>query len=216
MGDSHSLDSVLANTHRLGRVDEEVAAYISLATEQHLREVVERMVLASKHRRNTQPDVIESGHNGKIVIEQCPKKELLAIERVEREQELQRKAKLSRNRPLQAGAQHLQQRKLALESLQPHVPNQTLLQLVGGFGRRYSWMTVEPKLSQKSQSKARSNPSEETTDLGSVRSIRSRRVRLGDMVSVRDALFALESRGDTGSSGGGQRTLLRGQARRLR
>jgi hypothetical protein len=82
---------------------------IALATEKRLQKLIHLMILASKHRVDsqtfTQPAMDEKGqHPFKIVDIQDIKKQLLAIERVEREEERKRKeAILERERKAQLG-----------------------------------------------------------------------------------------------------------------
>jgi hypothetical protein len=82
---------------------------IALATEKRLQKLIHLMILASKHRVDsqtfTQPTMDEKGqHPFKIVDVQDIKKQLLAIERVEREEERKRKeAILERERKAQLG-----------------------------------------------------------------------------------------------------------------
>ncbi|KAF1805008.1 transcription initiation factor TFIID component TAF4 family-domain-containing protein, partial [Mucor lusitanicus] len=91
------------------KLDNNVVALIALATEKRLQGLVQHMIFASKHRVDsqtfTQPAMDESGHLPfKIVDIQDIKKQLLAVERVEREEERKRKEiLLERERKAQMG-----------------------------------------------------------------------------------------------------------------
>ncbi|KAI8641332.1 transcription initiation factor TFIID component TAF4 family-domain-containing protein [Parasitella parasitica] len=91
------------------QLENDVVALIALATEKRIRLLVQHMIFASKHRVDsqtfTQPPVDETGHLPfKIVDIQDIKKQLLAVERVEREEERKRKEiLLERERKAQMG-----------------------------------------------------------------------------------------------------------------
>lgn len=91
------------------KLDNNVVALIALATEKRIQGLVQHMIFASKHRVDsqifTQPAMDESGHLPfKIVDIQDIKKQLLAVERVEREEERKRKEiLLERERKAQMG-----------------------------------------------------------------------------------------------------------------
>ncbi|KAL9543338.1 hypothetical protein MBANPS3_008160 [Mucor bainieri] len=91
------------------KLDTNVVALIALATEKRIQGLVQHMIFASKHRVDsqtfTQPAMDESGHLPfKIVDIQDIKKQLLAVERVEREEERKRKEiLLERERKAQLG-----------------------------------------------------------------------------------------------------------------
>lgn len=91
------------------KLDNNVVALIALATEKRIHGLVQHMIFASKHRVDsqtfTQPAMDESGHLPfKIVDIQDIKKQLLAVERVEREEERKRKEiLLERERKAQMG-----------------------------------------------------------------------------------------------------------------
>ncbi|OAQ30068.1 hypothetical protein K457DRAFT_137186 [Linnemannia elongata AG-77] len=89
---------VLARRHELQKVEREVLAYLALATMQRLRVLIERMIHVSRHRRRSSsetfgpPLMYDIDHAMfHLGIGQDVKKQLLAIERVEREEELKYK-----------------------------------------------------------------------------------------------------------------------------
>ncbi|KAF9271452.1 hypothetical protein BGZ88_006114 [Linnemannia elongata] len=93
-------EDILAATviHELQKVERGVLAYLALATMQRLRVLIERMIHVSRHRRRSSSETFRPPlmydidhamfHLG---IGQDVKKQLLAIERVEREEELKYK-----------------------------------------------------------------------------------------------------------------------------
>lgn len=91
------------------KLGSDVVALIALATEKRIQALVKHMIFASKHRVDsqtfTQPAIDETGHLPfKIVDIQDIKKQLLAVERVEREEERKRKEiLLERERKAQMG-----------------------------------------------------------------------------------------------------------------
>ncbi|KAF7727271.1 hypothetical protein EC973_007787 [Apophysomyces ossiformis] len=99
----------LAKPLTITKIDSDFLSYLALATQDRLRSLIEQMVAASKHRVMSQnfdpPPVDENGHPlYKILLQQDVKKQLLAIERVEREEERKRKEILAeRERRAQMG-----------------------------------------------------------------------------------------------------------------
>ncbi|KAF9540738.1 hypothetical protein EC957_003756 [Mortierella hygrophila] len=99
--------------HELLTVDREVIAYLALATKQRLRTLIERMIQVSRHRRKSSsktfgpPPMYDTEHAMfHLGIGQDVKKQLLAIERVDREEELKYKENIAvlREQKLAAGA----------------------------------------------------------------------------------------------------------------
>ncbi|KAI8375144.1 transcription initiation factor TFIID component TAF4 family-domain-containing protein, partial [Blakeslea trispora] len=89
------------SAHQL-KLNPDTVALIALATEKRIHQLLIHMTSASKHRVNsqtfTQPPANPDGHHPfKIVDIQDIKKQLLAIERVEREEERKRKEMLLEN-----------------------------------------------------------------------------------------------------------------------
>src|ERR1700722_15748831 len=87
----------LAMQHKLG-VSPDVMTYLALATQERVRALVESMIAAKNHRIHSEhihhPSVTGGGENlpmYKEVISLDVKSQLLAIEKVEREQERKRK-----------------------------------------------------------------------------------------------------------------------------
>ncbi|KAI9278492.1 transcription initiation factor TFIID component TAF4 family-domain-containing protein [Phascolomyces articulosus] len=100
----------LAKPFGLEKLDGDIVSLLALATQERLRGLVEQMVVASKHRIMSQhvsapPPMDENGQPlYKIVIQQDTKKQLLAIERAEREEEQKRKEAIAeRERRSQMG-----------------------------------------------------------------------------------------------------------------
>ncbi|KAI7853813.1 transcription initiation factor TFIID component TAF4 family-domain-containing protein [Circinella umbellata] len=100
----------LAKPFGLEKLDGDFVSLLALATQERLRGLAEQMVIASKHRTMSQhvsapPPVDENGQPlYKIVIQQDTKKQLLAIERAEREEEQKRKEAIAeRERRAQMG-----------------------------------------------------------------------------------------------------------------
>ncbi|KAG0356404.1 hypothetical protein BGX24_006430 [Mortierella sp. AD032] len=87
----------IAHRHQLLTIDSGVISHLALATKERLHVMTERMVLASQHRRRSletlsSPPMYDVDHPMfRIRISQDVKKQLLAFERVEREEELSRK-----------------------------------------------------------------------------------------------------------------------------
>lgn len=91
-------------------MDNDFVSYLALATQMRLQGLLERMIEASKHRTMSQsvseaPPLNEYGQPlYKVVIQQDVKKQLLAIERAEREEERKRKELIAeRERRAQMG-----------------------------------------------------------------------------------------------------------------
>ncbi|KAG0274998.1 hypothetical protein BGZ95_009279 [Linnemannia exigua] len=102
----------IAGRHQLLRIDSEVVSYLALATKERLRVMTERMIHASQHRRRSLEvfsllPMYDVDHPMfRIGIGQDVKKQLLAIERVEREEELKHKkhfAELYQQRLIEQG-----------------------------------------------------------------------------------------------------------------
>ncbi|KAI7869026.1 transcription initiation factor TFIID component TAF4 family-domain-containing protein [Spinellus fusiger] len=99
----------MAKPLAIGKIDPDFLSYLALATQDRLRHLIEQMVAASKHRVFSQtfdsPPVDDHGQPMyKIIIQQDIKKQLLAIERVEREEERKRKEMMAeRERRAQLG-----------------------------------------------------------------------------------------------------------------
>ncbi|KAF9969358.1 hypothetical protein BGZ73_008328 [Actinomortierella ambigua] len=99
----------IATSHRLQSVDADVMTYLAMATQERLRGLLEQMIAASKHRGRSivtaAPPMWDNDHPMyRISISQDVKKQLLAIERVEREEETKRKEHMAeRERRLAAG-----------------------------------------------------------------------------------------------------------------
>ncbi|KAF9912188.1 hypothetical protein EC991_000599 [Linnemannia zychae] len=94
--DDDLMGGATGTDHKL-TVDPEVIEYLALATKQRLRVMTERMICASQHRRksletHSPPLMYDNDHPMfRIQTSQNVKKQLLAIERAEREEELKRK-----------------------------------------------------------------------------------------------------------------------------
>ncbi|KAG9065185.1 hypothetical protein KI688_002508 [Linnemannia hyalina] len=87
-----------ARKHELLTVDRDVITYLALATKQRLRILIERMIHVSRHRRKSSsetfgpPPMYDTDHTMfRLGVGQDVKKQLLAIERAEREEELKYK-----------------------------------------------------------------------------------------------------------------------------
>lgn len=143
-----------------------------MATQERLRSLAEQMILASKHRGRSlataPPPMYDEEHPMyKVAVNQDVKKQLLAIERVEREEETKRKEQIAererrlaagedldengepRGMPNAAGAKKPKKQKEGgpgvsarnmTEEARKKVANQTALGFAGGSGRTYSWM----------------------------------------------------------------------------
>ncbi|KAI8381433.1 transcription initiation factor TFIID component TAF4 family-domain-containing protein [Radiomyces spectabilis] len=86
----------IASTETINQIDSDVLGYLALACQQRLRTLIEKMIVASKHRVQSQTvETAPLNAKGqtlyKVVDVQDIKKQLLAIERVEREEERKRK-----------------------------------------------------------------------------------------------------------------------------
>ncbi|KAF9981926.1 hypothetical protein BGZ65_003417 [Modicella reniformis] len=162
----------IAAKHKIQTVEPDVLAYLAMATQERLRSLAEQMILASKHRGRTlataPPPMYNEDHSMyKIGISQDVKRQLLAIERVEREEETKRKEQNvererkmttgeeldengeSRGGPTVQGVKKTKKQKEGgpgvsarnmTEEARKKVANQTALGFAGGSGRTYSWM----------------------------------------------------------------------------
>ncbi|ORX92250.1 hypothetical protein K493DRAFT_285922 [Basidiobolus meristosporus CBS 931.73] len=86
----------IAEPHRLTGIDPDFMVYLALAAQERLKSLVEQMIVASKHRvvsHHIPAPPLDANHHPmyKIAVSQDVKKQLLALERVERESERQRK-----------------------------------------------------------------------------------------------------------------------------
>ncbi|KAF9174656.1 hypothetical protein BGX20_010337 [Mortierella sp. AD010] len=99
----------IAGSHKLTNIEPDVLAYLAMAAQERLRGLAEQMILASKHRARSlptaPPPMYDEDHPMyKVEISQDVKRQLLAIERVEREEETKRKEQIAeRERRLAAG-----------------------------------------------------------------------------------------------------------------
>ncbi|KAG0213601.1 hypothetical protein BGX28_004018 [Mortierella sp. GBA30] len=99
----------IASSHKLQSIDPDVLAYLAMAAQERLRGLTEQMIQASKHRGQTLATAVPPTYDGehamyKIGVSQDVKKQLLAIERVEREEETKRKEQIAeRERRIAAG-----------------------------------------------------------------------------------------------------------------
>ncbi|KAJ1656272.1 hypothetical protein IWQ61_004118 [Dispira simplex] len=89
----HTVETIMNKFH-LSQVDDDTLNYLALATEDRLRTLVEQMVQASKHRTRSHnlapPTLDEQGHPlYQIAVHQDVRKQLMALERVDKEQERQ-------------------------------------------------------------------------------------------------------------------------------
>ncbi|KAG0201482.1 hypothetical protein BGX33_010285 [Mortierella sp. NVP41] len=90
----------MTGKHDLLMIEHEVIAYLALAAQARLRVLLERMIHASRHRERSlatlNPPMYDLNHAMfRIGISQDVKKQLLAVERVEREEELKRKERIA-------------------------------------------------------------------------------------------------------------------------
>ncbi|KAG0240029.1 transcription initiation factor TFIID component TAF4 family-domain-containing protein [Mortierella sp. GBAus27b] len=161
----------VAAKHRIQAIEPDVLAYLAMAAQERLRGLAEQMIQASKHRGRSlataPPPMYDEEHPMyKVVINQDVKRQLLAIERVEREEETKRKEQIAdRERRLAAGEELDENGELRggpsnpgskktkkqkeggpgvsarnmTEEARKKVANQTALGFAGG-GRTYSWM----------------------------------------------------------------------------
>ncbi|KAF9918378.1 hypothetical protein FBU30_000229 [Linnemannia zychae] len=162
----------IAASHKLQTIDPDVLAYMAMATQERLRGLAEQMVHASKHRGRSlataPPPMYDEDHAMyRVGISQDVKKQLLAVERVEREEETKRKEHIAererrlaagedldengdpRGGPGGAGAKKNKKQKEGgpgvsarnmSEEARKKVANQTAMGFAGGSGRTYSWM----------------------------------------------------------------------------
>ncbi|KAF9150849.1 hypothetical protein BG015_007326 [Linnemannia schmuckeri] len=161
----------IAATHRIQTIEPDVLAYLAMATQERLRGLAEQMVHASKHRGRSlataNPPMYDEDHAMyRVGVSQDVKKQLLAVERVEREEETKRKEHIAeRERRLAAGedldengdprggsggagAKKKKQKeggpgvsaRNMTEEARKKVANQTAMGFAGGSGRTYSWM----------------------------------------------------------------------------
>ncbi|KAL1914483.1 uncharacterized protein VTP21DRAFT_8866 [Calcarisporiella thermophila] len=90
----------IAKSNNISNVSQDYVTYLALATQLRLRNITEQMIQAAKHRIKSQefapPPLDEAGKPMyKIIVQQDVRKQLLAIERAEREEERRRKEKLA-------------------------------------------------------------------------------------------------------------------------
>lgn len=162
----------IAATHKIQTVEPDVLAYMAMATQERLRGLAEQMVHASKHRGRSlataNPPMYDEEHAMyRVGVSQDVKKQLLAVERVEREEETKRKEHIAererrlaagedldengdpRGGPGGAGAKKSKKQKEGgpgvsarnmTEEARKKVANQTAMGFAGGSGRTYSWM----------------------------------------------------------------------------
>ncbi|KAF9923366.1 hypothetical protein BGZ67_009862 [Mortierella alpina] len=99
----------IASSHKLQSIEPDVLAYLAMAAQERLRGLAEQMILASKHRGQSLATAAPPTYDGehamyKVGVNQDVKKQLLAIERVEREEETKRKEQIAeRERRLASG-----------------------------------------------------------------------------------------------------------------
>ncbi|KAF9960471.1 hypothetical protein BGZ72_006853 [Mortierella alpina] len=99
----------IASPHKLQSIEPDVLAYLAMAAQERLRGLAEQMILASKHRAQSLATAAPPTYDGehamyKVGVNQDVKKQLLAIERVEREEETKRKEQIAeRERRLATG-----------------------------------------------------------------------------------------------------------------
>ncbi|KAF9129535.1 hypothetical protein BGW39_004049 [Mortierella sp. 14UC] len=162
----------IAASHKLQTIEPDVLAYLAMATQERLRGLAEQMVHASKHRGRSLataiPPMYDEEHAMyRVGVSQDVKKQLLAVERVEREEETKRKEHIAererrlaagedldengdpRGGPGGAGAKKNKKQKEGgpgvsarnmSEEARKKVANQTAMGFAGGSGRTYSWM----------------------------------------------------------------------------
>ncbi|KAG0332175.1 hypothetical protein BG000_010272 [Podila horticola] len=164
----------IATSHKL-TVDADVLTYLAMAAQERLRGLAEQMIHASKHRGQSQsttvPPLYDEDHAMyKVGVTQDVKKQLLAIERVEREEEFKRKEMIAERERKAALGEDLDENgeprsgggaggagsgnkkkkqkeggpgvsaRNMTEEARKKVANQTALGFAGGSGRSYSWM----------------------------------------------------------------------------
>ncbi|KAG0200766.1 hypothetical protein BGX33_010807 [Mortierella sp. NVP41] len=162
----------IAASHKLQNIEPDVLAYLAMATQERLRGLAEQMIHASKHRGRSLataiPPMYDEEHAMyRVGVSQDVKKQLLAVERVEREEETKRKEQIAererrlaagedldengepRGGPGGAGAKNKKKQKEGgpgvsarnmSEEARKKVANQTAMGFAGGSGRTYSWM----------------------------------------------------------------------------
>ncbi|KAK3846909.1 MAG: transcription initiation factor TFIID component TAF4 family-domain-containing protein [Linnemannia gamsii] len=162
----------IAASHKLQTIEPDVLAYLAMAAQERLRGLAEQMVHASKHRGRslataTPPMYDEEHAMYRVGVSQDVKKQLLAVERVEREEETKRKehiaererrlaagedldengdprggpggAAAKKNKKQKEGGPGVSARNMS-EEARKKVANQTAMGFAGGSGRTYSWM----------------------------------------------------------------------------
>ncbi|KAF8988622.1 hypothetical protein BGZ52_006678 [Haplosporangium bisporale] len=164
----------IASLHKL-TVEADVLTYLAMAAQERLRGLAEQMIHASKHRglsqSTTVPPLYDEDHAMYMVgVTQDVKKQLLAIERVEREEEFKRKEMIAERERKAALGEDLDENgepragagaggagsgskkkkqkeggpgvsaRNMTEEARKKVANQTALGFAGGSGRTYSWM----------------------------------------------------------------------------
>ncbi|GAB5589992.1 hypothetical protein Unana1_04892 [Umbelopsis nana] len=156
--------SKIADKSAIKGVHPDFLAYLALATQDRLSSLLEQMVKASKHRVLSQTfdappiDEISGQPLYKIVVQQDTRKQLLAIERVEREEERRRKEAISeRERRAQQGENGSvgddedKPKKKKQKAMGPGVTARTMSEdmrnkkanetaLMSAGGKRMSWM----------------------------------------------------------------------------
>ncbi|KAI8384521.1 transcription initiation factor TFIID component TAF4 family-domain-containing protein [Radiomyces spectabilis] len=246
-----------AKTVAISKVDSDFISYLALATQDRIRTLIEQMITASRHRVRTQsfkPPPTDDNDQPvyKIVVEKDVKRQLLAVERAEREKELKRRSSsdtTSVSDKNDDSAKDSKSRRLALkeanekDELQARNKNTNDTALMSAGGVRKSWMlTGIMKRSQQSLSATIATNGDgenqpESLDLPSVSkrergrylaftknlpqdqlssaslsasSIRLLHGRSDDpgVVTVRDAIFAMEQDAQAGRKTG-QRALLK-------
>ncbi|KAH8551774.1 transcription initiation factor TFIID component TAF4 family-domain-containing protein [Umbelopsis sp. PMI_123] len=175
----------IAGKSSIKDISPDFLSYLALATQNRVRGLVEQMVKASKHRVFSQtfdaPPLDETTGQPlyKIIVQQDIRKQLLAIERVEREEERRRKEAISdRERRVQqgeggGGEDEDKPKKKKQKAMGPGVTARTMSEdmrnkkanetaLMSAGGKRMSWMmsTADtPSPPSKSISSQPSTPS---------------------------------------------------------
>ncbi|KAG0283996.1 hypothetical protein BGZ96_011632 [Linnemannia gamsii] len=162
----------IAGGHELLKVDSEVLTYLAMATKQRLQVLIERMIHASRHRRISSleplssPPMYDADHAMfRISVGQDVKSQLLAIERVERQEELRYKEHVALRREqrltmaagensiktnekakkrvrIQVGAKVKHPKVVLTKEEKLRFTNQTALGFAGNRGKKeaYAWM----------------------------------------------------------------------------
>ncbi|KAK9716735.1 hypothetical protein K7432_006703 [Basidiobolus ranarum] len=92
-----SMVDKISKPHHIPNVDPDFLVYLALAAQDRLKSLVEQMILASKHRvrsHHVEPPPMKDNTEDplyKIVVSEDVKKQLLSLERVNREEECKRK-----------------------------------------------------------------------------------------------------------------------------